>query len=240
MDKYDLLLNRGEKRILLALIPFVLLIGVVSLSASASDSAIPDWIKNNAKWWSEGSISEADYIQSLEYLITNGIINIPIPITEVLAAQTALTDDERAQFFVVHFSDGLIEKPFTIDTFVAFEATSSRDDGSGLIFSPIYKFEDNAEFVLESTPSIDKQDMYRGIDRWMNKSIIVTPFDVDIDVMSGDGRVIQTWEYRDCEPTAYGTYFQDITNFYQFSGKEEAEIRERVVFSCAGIHLTVP
>ena len=226
----------------LPLILTIALIGIVgfSISASASDSSVPEWVKNNAKWWSEGSITETDYVKSLEFLITEGIIQIPIPITEVTAAQSLLSDDERAQYFVVHFSDGMIEKPFTIETFVAFEATSSRDDGSGLIFAPIYKFEDNAEFVLESVPSIDKQDMYRGIDRWMSKSTLVTPFDVNIDVMSGDARIIQTWEYMDCEPTAYGTYFQDITNFYQFSGKEEAEIRERVVFSCAGVHLTVP
>ena len=170
----------------LSILLTISLIGIFSFSitASATDSTIPEWIKNNAKWWSEGSISEADYITSLEYLITNGVIQIPIPITEVTAAQTALTDDERAYYFVVHFSDGLISKPFTIDTFVAFEATSSRGDGSGIIYSSIYKFEDDAEFVLESVPSMDKQDLYRGIDRWMNKDPIVTPFDVDIDVAS--------------------------------------------------------
>ena len=36
-----------------------------SITTSATDSAIPEWIKNNAKWWSEGSISETDYITSL-------------------------------------------------------------------------------------------------------------------------------------------------------------------------------
>ena len=70
-----------------------------SITASAADFTIPEWIKNNAKWWSEGSISEADYIISLEYLITNGIIQNSIPITEVTAAQTALTEEERAQSF---------------------------------------------------------------------------------------------------------------------------------------------
>ena len=230
-------------RKLVAIIPLILSIGIVgfSITALAADSSVPDWIKNNAQWWSEDSISEAEYITSLEYLIINGIIQIPIPITEVTAAQTAISDDERAQSFVVHFSDGLIERPFTIDTFVKFEATSSRDDGFELIYSPIYKFTDTPEFLLESLPSIDKQDMYRGIDRWMTRGAAsLEPFDVDIDVISGDGRIIQTWEYTKCEPTAYGTYLQDITNFYQFSQKEEAEIRERVVFSCVGIHLSIP
>ena len=79
------------------------IIGIVgfSLTASAQSSVIPDWVKNNAKWWSEGSISEADYVKSLEYMITNGIIDIPIPITiaEVTAAQNLVADDERAQSF---------------------------------------------------------------------------------------------------------------------------------------------
>jgi len=223
-----------------SLIFTIAIIGIMgfSITALAANSSLPDWIKNNAYWWSQGSISEAEYITSLEYLIINGIIQIPI--SEVTAAETALTDDERAQSFVVTFSDGLIERPITIHTFVAFEATSSRDDGSQLIYSPIYKFTDTPEFVLESLPSIDKQDMYRGIDKWMRGTSIVTPFDVSIDVMSGDGRIIQTWEYTKCEPTAYGTYLQDITNFYQFTGKEESEIRERIIFSCVGIHLLIP
>ncbi len=94
-----------------SLILTIAIIGVVgfSLSASAADSSVPEWIKNNAKWWSEGTISESEYVTSLEFLITQGIIQIPIPITEVTAAQTPLTDDERAQYFVVTFYYGFIE-----------------------------------------------------------------------------------------------------------------------------------
>jgi len=212
-----------------------------SLTASAANTSVPDWVKNNAKWWSEGSITETDYIKSLEYLITQGIIQISIPITEVTAAQTALSDGERAQSFVVHFSDGLIEKPFTIDTFVKFEATSSQAGEGGFpATSPIYKFADPPEFLLESMPSADKQEMYKGIDKWLSGNPIVTPFDVAIDVLSGDGQVILTWEYDECEPTAYGTFVQDLIFYYQFVDQEKSEIRERVVFSCAGVNLAVP
>jgi len=212
-----------------------------SITASAADSAIPEWIKNNAKWWSEGSITETDYIKSLEYLIIQGVIQIPIPITEVIAAQNPLSDDERAQSFVVHFSDGLIEKPVTIDTFLKFEATSSQGRGGEFLATfPIYQFEDSPEFLLESLPSEDKQDLYRGIDRWMTKSAPVTPFDVDIDVLSGSGNIIQTWAYRNCEPTAYGTFLQDVIFIYQFVDQDKAEIRDRVTFTCTGIELLVP
>ena len=225
-----------------SLILTIAIIGVVgfSITASAADSSIPEWIKNNAKWWSEGTISESEYVTSLEFLITQGIIQIPIPITEVTAAQTPLTDDERAQYFVVTFDDGLIEEPFTIDTFIKFEATSSQSKDSELYSFPIYKFGDEAEFLLESMPSIDKRKMYIGIDNWMDRGSSLTPFDVRIDVMSGDGRVIQTWHYDDCKPTGYGTFLQDVIFYYQFVDQDKSEIRERVTFACAGIDLEVP
>ncbi len=224
--------------------PLIFTIAVIgitgfSITALAADSSVPDWIKNNAQWWSEGSISEADYIKSLEYLIINGIIQIPI--SEVTAAETAITDDERAQSFVVTFSDGLINRPFTIDTFVKFEATSSESKDSELYSIPLYKFTDTPEFLLESLPSHDKRDMYVGIENWMTRgSASLQPFDVDIDVISGDGRIIQTWAYKNCEPTAYGTFLQDVVFYYQFVDQDKPEIRERITFLCTGIHLLIP
>jgi len=38
---------------------------------------IPVWIKNNAKWWSEGSIEESDFISGIQFMIQNDIIRIP-------------------------------------------------------------------------------------------------------------------------------------------------------------------
>ena len=35
---------------------------------------VPDWIKNNAKWWSEDLISEDDFIKGIHYMVENGII----------------------------------------------------------------------------------------------------------------------------------------------------------------------
>ena len=222
---------------LIAIIP--LLATTFFISVLADYSTIPEWVKNNAKWWSEGSISEGEYLKSLEYLITKGIIQLPESIV-VTAAQTPLSDDERAQFFVVHFSNGLIEKPFTVNTFSKFESTSSQSKGTELFKFPMYYFKDKAEFLLEGLPSVDKKDLYRGIDRWMTRSTTLTPFDIDIDVVAGDGTIIQTWSYTNCQPTAYGTYLQDIINFYQYSGQDKSEIRDRVAFSCTSVLLEVP
>jgi len=38
---------------------------------------IPSWIKNNAGWWSEGSVGDTDFVQVIQYLIKQKIINIP-------------------------------------------------------------------------------------------------------------------------------------------------------------------
>ncbi len=219
----------------------IFMIGIVgfSITASAADSAIPEWIKNNAKWWSEGTISEADYITSLEYLITNGIIQISIPITEVTAAQTALTEEERAQSFKVTISN--IVAPFSVSFFEKFEIATSQagtaDDPRGRM----YEFrDDNPKFFLESLPSADKKQFYEFVSDWMDRGSLLNEFDVDIEVLDGTGSTIQTWEFNRCEITSYGTYLQDTIFIYQFSGVQDSEIRDRTNFSCVGVHLNVP
>ncbi len=37
---------------------------------------IPKWIRDNAKWWSEGLITDQDYINGLQYLIQQGILKV--------------------------------------------------------------------------------------------------------------------------------------------------------------------
>ena len=39
--------------------------------------SIPDWIRNNAKWWAEGQIDDNTFVQGLQYLIKNHILNVP-------------------------------------------------------------------------------------------------------------------------------------------------------------------
>lgn len=47
-----------------------------SVSAFAQESSIPQWVKNNAKLWSEGQISESEFIKGIQYLIDNNILRI--------------------------------------------------------------------------------------------------------------------------------------------------------------------
>ena len=42
----------------------------------SGDPVIPDWVKNNSRWWSEDRITEQDFVLGLEWLIKEGIIRV--------------------------------------------------------------------------------------------------------------------------------------------------------------------
>ena len=51
---------------------------VINRITNQSDEiSIPDWIRNNALWWSQEQINDTTFIQGIEYLIQNKIILIP-------------------------------------------------------------------------------------------------------------------------------------------------------------------
>ena len=43
-----------------------------------ASTVIPDWVRNNAEWWSKDLIGEGDFVSGIEYLIVQGVIQIPI------------------------------------------------------------------------------------------------------------------------------------------------------------------
>jgi hypothetical protein len=38
---------------------------------------IPDWIKNNARWWATGLIGDSDFVTGIQFLINQDIMKIP-------------------------------------------------------------------------------------------------------------------------------------------------------------------
>ena len=55
---------------------------------------IPDWIRNNAKWWSEGQIGDSDFTSGIQFMIKENIMVIPDLQREV--TQMELKDEKRA------------------------------------------------------------------------------------------------------------------------------------------------
>jgi Raf kinase inhibitor-like YbhB/YbcL family protein len=67
-----------SRRIFCVLVLFAIFVVVLFSNQSlADDIQIPVWIKNNAKWWSEGQIGDDDFFKGIQYLIQSGIMKIP-------------------------------------------------------------------------------------------------------------------------------------------------------------------
>jgi len=51
-------------------------VSAIPKSPTSPKYIIPQWIKTNAGWWSQGLISDSEYVQAIEYMINQGIIKI--------------------------------------------------------------------------------------------------------------------------------------------------------------------
>lgn len=147
-------------------------------------------------------------------------------------------DSKRAMYFTARASGGQLPSEVVTNfhkftPFTSEEPHITADNPTDL--KTRYKF------ALESIPSKDKLDFYRLVGNVIAGSTFAKdPFDVNVDVIAGDGTVIQTWAYRNCEIKNYVTYLQDTVFFYQFSGEQTSEIRERAIAECSGFELEVP
>ncbi|MBA4453779.1 MAG: DM13 domain-containing protein [Nitrosopumilaceae archaeon] len=65
---------------------------VVSFDIAVGDvvpsSAIPEWIKNNAGWWADGTITDSDFLTGIQYLIQQDILSVP---------QTSVTEGQEKE-----------------------------------------------------------------------------------------------------------------------------------------------
>ncbi len=60
-------------------------------------SKIPDWVKNTMQWFSQGLISEQEMINGIQFLVSEGIINIEEPLQEpkVKVVEAKISDDQK-------------------------------------------------------------------------------------------------------------------------------------------------
>ena len=61
-------------KIVITSIITILLIASITSSAYAE---VPAWVKNNAGWWADDSISESEFLSGISFLISDGIISVP-------------------------------------------------------------------------------------------------------------------------------------------------------------------
>ena len=79
-------------------------LGAISCGAfgTSSTESVPNWVKNNAMWWSEDLIQETDFINGLEYLIKKQIITID---NKKIVSKAPLEDVKFSPVWSVNKSD---------------------------------------------------------------------------------------------------------------------------------------
>ena len=215
----------------------VLIVSVSVTSISAQTNAIPDWVKNNAGWWADGQIGETEFIGAMQYLINQGMIIIPV--TYVQAAVSGLTENDRAMSIVVHFDGEIFETGETIYTYSEFQQISSTINPTPLGIQ-VFPSSTVPTFYLAGLPSKDKELVYRLIGEFVNPGRPPAQYNIAVDVLTGDGAILQTWDYRNCGLHEYTVYLESSKENYRYSDKNESEFREVVSWECSGYNLSFP
>jgi len=138
---------------------------------------------------------------------------------------------ERAQSFEISVFGGELTLIHTSDKLQKFESIR-RDTGplTPISYAKQYEF----GFVIESLPQKEKASFYEFMARYINPDKTPEPFDVNIDTINGDGTILHRLQYVNCDAVDFWWYLQEANWFYQFSQKEQDEIRERYIFYCEG------
>ncbi len=133
------------------------------IDPTVDDVTVPEWIKNNAKWWNEELIEDTVFITGIEYLIGNQIIGIDskkiqgsVPLDDIIFSPNWQTNYDNLVFvssvvFEVYGQDG--------------DCILSQDG------NPIWQ-----SLVLGLNPS--KMDAYNDFAVWNDpqKTAVVYPF----------------------------------------------------------------
>lgn len=73
------------------IIVFSIIILFLPILSNAEEYGIPDWIKNNAKWWAEGQIDDDTFVSGIQFLIKEDIVIIP-PTANALSSRSGIPD----------------------------------------------------------------------------------------------------------------------------------------------------
>ena len=102
-----------KRQTTLGLVITIIAIGIVTIPLSQNvqaQSLVPDWIKDNAGWWAEGTIDDKTFLDGIEFLIENKIINV--------SSKSIDVDTITIGFIPVEKADELTPKAQALEQFL--------------------------------------------------------------------------------------------------------------------------
>ena len=58
------------------ILPIILSLFIITTIPGIYAESVPDWVKNTAGWWATDAISEKEFVNAIEFLVKNGIIDL--------------------------------------------------------------------------------------------------------------------------------------------------------------------
>jgi len=145
-------------------------------------------------------------------------------------------ENDRAMSYRIHASDGELEFTRTNDEIPIFGGlVQNRGPLTPIHHEKQYNF----GFFIEALPDIDRTELYDFLARYVNPGKQPDPIDVDVEILTGDGRILETLQYRSCTAIDFDWYTQDFSFLYQITNEIQQEIREKYIFYCDGYTIDV-
>ncbi len=104
-----------KRKIIFVLVATIVAIGIATIPLAQNaqaESLIPDWIKSNAGWWAEGTVDDETFLNGIEFLIENEIINVSSE------SETIDVDTITIGFIPVEKADELTPKAQALENFL--------------------------------------------------------------------------------------------------------------------------
>ena len=150
------------------------------------------------------------------------------------------SEDDSVQGYVAHFFGPDFDGLYTVETFSDFSpSVNFIETPFDVITIPGNPFDAKPQFFLESLPSKDKEELYRYFSKWVNPGHEPELVNVSIDAITGNGTILQRWNYMDCTLYDYTMYLQDSLLKFSYTGEQAPEIRDKSEFTCNGMNLEI-
>jgi predicted peptidase len=192
--------------------------------------------------------AHADFLKGIQYMVPQGIAQVPI--SQVTATNNVPSDNDRVTSIVVHFENiqnapSGMSQEITINSFQRLVGSSQTIQN----YRITQHFANTGpQFQLIDLPSKDKAQFYQLVaasiqllELTNNNNYETNPFfDVYIDLITGDGTLLYTLQYDQCQISAYYAYDDGNKQDYRMASEDQSEYREVTDFVCQGYHLDLP
>ena len=129
---------------------------------------------------------------------------------------------------------------YTVETFSDFSpSVNFIETPFDVITIPGNPFDATPQFFLESLPSKDKEELYRYFAKQVNPGQFLEPVNVSVDMITGNGTILQRWNYIDCSLYDYTMHLEDSLLKFSYTGEKAPEIRDKSEFTCIGMNLEI-